>query len=84
MRSLKYKKKFNYTYNNPFRSAVIGGKDEEEVLQEEAEAEVREEKIDYATWRRRNGVRRDQRVFIIKGGYHDMRRALLDRGWVEN
>ncbi len=24
------------------------------------------------------------KVFIIKGGYHDLRRALLNRGWVEN
>lgn len=29
-------------------------------------------------------MRRDQRVFIVKGGYHDLRRALLERGWVEN
>lgn len=34
------------------------------------------------TWKKSMGV--DGKVFIIKGGYHDLRNALLERGWVEN
>ena len=40
--------------------------------------------MDYQTWRRRNGVGYNQRVFIIKGGYAELRRSLLDKGWYEN
>lgn len=35
-------------------------------------------------WKRNNDVDPKTKVFIIKGGYHDLRAALLERGWVEN
>ncbi|CAD7951915.1 unnamed protein product [Amoebophrya sp. A25] len=35
-------------------------------------------------WRKRNHCTQEKNVFIIVGGYPDMRRALLNRGWVEN
>lgn len=37
-----------------------------------------------ATWKRKNGVGFNQKVFIIKGGYQELRRTLLDKGWAEN
>lgn len=70
MRSLKFKKKPSYTTNNTMRPKDSNNnKEDEEEGEEPDEAEVKEEKIDYATWRRRNGVKRDQKVFIIKSGY---------------
>lgn len=35
-------------------------------------------------WKRRNRVENDKNVFVCFNGYPDMRKALLDRGWVEN
>ena len=35
-----------------------------------------------ATWKRDNDVDPRCKVFIIKGGYGDLRNALLNRGWV--
>lgn len=37
-----------------------------------------------AKWKRANKIDNKTKVFIIKGGYNDFRRALLDRNWVEN
>jgi len=39
---------------------------------------------DFDLWRRRNKVNKDTKVFIVTGGYADIKRALRDRGWVEN
>ena len=39
---------------------------------------------DYKEWCKRNKVGKGQRVFIIKGPYNDVRKALLNRGWFEN
>ena len=36
-------------------------------------------------WKKKNRVEDKQKVFIIdKGGYRDVRKALIRRGWVEN
>lgn len=35
-------------------------------------------------WKRRNRIAEDKNVFICFKGYPDMRKALLDRGWIEN
>ena len=35
-------------------------------------------------WKKKNRVEDNQKVFIVKGGYRDVRKALLRRGWVEN
>lgn len=35
-------------------------------------------------WKRRNRVGSDKFVFSCFNGYPDMRKALLDRGWIEN
>lgn len=40
--------------------------------------------MDLQTWKRKNGVGYYQKVFIVKGGYADLRKALVERGWYEN
>ena len=35
-------------------------------------------------WKRQHRVPEHSKVFIIKGKYPDIRKALLNRGWVEN
>jgi len=35
-------------------------------------------------WKKRNNLSPEDKVFIIKGGYNDLRQGLLNRGWVEN
>lgn len=37
-----------------------------------------------ATWKKKHRVDDKTKVFIIKGGYGDIKRALKSRGWVEN
>lgn len=39
---------------------------------------------DMATWKKKNRVDNDTKVFIVKGGYGDVKRALKKRGWVQN
>jgi len=39
---------------------------------------------DMKEWRKKNRVDADTKVFIIKGGYGDVKRGLKARGWVEN
>ena len=39
---------------------------------------------DIDLWKKRNKVEEEKRIFIIMGGYGDIRRALKKRGWVEN
>ena len=39
---------------------------------------------DMKKWKKKNRVDPDTKVFIIKGGYSDVKRALKSRGWVEN
>ena len=39
---------------------------------------------DMKEWKKKNRVDPDTKVFIVKGGYGDVRRALKARGWVEN
>jgi len=38
----------------------------------------------YKRWKASVGIPQDTKVFICTGGYPDIRRALLERGWVEN
>ena len=35
-------------------------------------------------WKRLNRVDAETKVFIVKGGWRDIREALIKRGWVEN
>lgn len=35
-------------------------------------------------WKKRNRLTKDRKIFIIKGGYDDIREALISRGWFEN
>jgi len=37
--------------------------------------------MDMATWKRRNGCGFNQKVFIVKGGYYELRKTLADKGW---
>lgn len=39
---------------------------------------------DMKEWKKKNRLEPDSKVFIIKGGYQDVRKALKARGWVEN
>ena len=39
---------------------------------------------DMKEWKKKNKVDADTRVFIVKGGYGDVKKALRDRGWFEN
>jgi len=39
---------------------------------------------DMKEWKKRNRVEPDQKVFIIRGGYNDVKQALKSRGWVQN
>ena len=39
---------------------------------------------DMKEWKKKNRVDANTKVFIIKGGYGDVKRALKQRGWVEN
>lgn len=39
---------------------------------------------DLGVWKKRNNLSSDDKVFIIKGGYNDLRQGLIDRGWIEN
>lgn len=38
----------------------------------------------YENWKVSNGILSDKKVFVIAGTYPDVRKALLQRGWVEN
>lgn len=40
--------------------------------------------LEIAKWKKLNHVRNPGKVFIIEGDYPDVRKALLERGWVEN
>ena len=37
---------------------------------------------DMKEWKKKNRVEQDTKVFIVKGGYGDVKKALKDRGWV--
>jgi len=39
---------------------------------------------DMKEWKKRQRVDEKTKVFIIRGGYGDIKRALKSRGWVEN
>lgn len=39
---------------------------------------------DMKEWKKKNRVEHDTKVFIIKGGYRDVKEALKSRGWVHN
>ena len=40
--------------------------------------------MDMQTYKKRNNLDPSDKIFIIKGGYSDLRDALEERGWVEN
>lgn len=39
---------------------------------------------DLSLWKKANNIHAGAKIFIIQGGYDDIRQALLKRGWVEN
>ena len=39
---------------------------------------------DLSQWKRKNRLEESGKVFIITGGYADLKRALKERGWVQN
>lgn len=39
---------------------------------------------DMKTWKKKNQVADDARVFIVTGGYGFLKKTLRKRGWIEN
>ncbi len=39
---------------------------------------------DLTEWKKKNRLQENEKVFIITGGYGDLKKALKDRGWVQN
>lgn len=39
---------------------------------------------DLAEWKKKNRISSETKVFIVTGGYVDVKKALRARGWVEN
>ncbi|MDP1555142.1 MAG: hypothetical protein Q8L84_06765, partial [Hyphomonas sp.] len=39
---------------------------------------------DLNVWKTRNGYEKNVKVYIVKGGYRDVKKGLEERGWVEN
>lgn len=39
---------------------------------------------DLAEWKKKQRLDPDTKVFIILGGYPDLKHSLLSRGWIEN
>lgn len=39
---------------------------------------------DLHEWKKKNKVDESQKVFIVQGGYNDIKRALKRRGWIQN
>ena len=75
MKSLKYKARYaNQHSNSPKKSRVENNEDEEVMEEIDDHCDYH---IDMQTWKRRNGVGFYQKVFIIKGGYAELRRTLL-------
>ena len=71
LKSLKYKAKPLPTVNMSKKSKIKNG-DYMDVdsCEEEEDEDYKEENIDMATWKRRNGCGYNQKVYIVKGGYH--------------
>ena len=40
--------------------------------------------IDVTMWRKRNRLEKKTRIFKMIGNYHSIKKALYERGWVEN
>lgn len=82
LRSLKYRSKPLPTVNLSKKAKIKNG-DYVDVdsAEEEEEEDYKEENIDMATWKKRNGCGFNQKVYIVKGGYHELRRTLAEKGW---
>ena len=39
---------------------------------------------DLDEWKKKNRLENGEKVFIITGGYNELKKALRDRGWVQN
>ena len=61
-------------------------RDEEESSEESNSDDslVVDNNLDFQTWKKRNRVGYNQKVFIIKGGYGYLRDELINLGWYEN
>jgi hypothetical protein len=40
--------------------------------------------VDLGEWKKKNRLDPETKVFIITGGYTDVKKALRSRGWVQN
>lgn len=39
---------------------------------------------DMTEWKKKQRIPADTKIFIVMGGYPDLKKALLRRGWMEN
>ena len=39
---------------------------------------------DLNQWKKKNRLEADEKVFIVTGGYPELKKALRERGWVQN
>ncbi|CAD8195052.1 unnamed protein product [Paramecium octaurelia] len=74
----------------PKKKSVAIKNSQREFEQDEEDDTPKKKKIsargiqDYPTWKKKNNVAPNQKVFIITSGYHALRDALLERNWAEN
>ncbi|KAL4504141.1 hypothetical protein ABPG72_020979 [Tetrahymena utriculariae] len=58
--------------------------DDETPVKQKSNNQNAVQQTDLAKWKKYNRLDPKTKVFIIKGGYGDLRKALQERGWVEN
>ncbi|CAD8066522.1 unnamed protein product [Paramecium primaurelia] len=74
----------------PKKKSVAIKNSQREFEQDEEDDTPKKKKIsargiqDYPTWKKKNNVAPNQKVFIITSGYHALRDSLLERNWAEN
>lgn len=61
-----------------------GTDSDEDSPQAKSKSSVNSNIKDFATWKAKNGIDQRSKVYIVKGGYKDLRDALDERGWYEN
>lgn len=81
MRSIKYKPRYANQKLSPKKSKLEDLEEEPEVVEHEYNNDYQ---LDMQAWKRKYGVGYYQKVFVVKGGYAELRRTLIERGWYEN
>ncbi|GMH42565.1 hypothetical protein BSKO_10484 [Bryopsis sp. KO-2023] len=78
--SMQIAEKWNFNSRSPYLSGVepLG------TTKEDRQRQFARWKDEFRLWREQRGLSEDTKVFSVLGGYHDLRRSLKCRGWVEN